>query len=141
MEAGGDPRKANQIAQRRAKKNKKKHNKKDTDVAVKTSWFDNYFEDYADAMREGNTDALDILIAKADKEDRKTSGYDPLKYTGTYVATATSQGTVDALRCFQSQVKIGMDRQGRLYLRRAGVAGGPDCGAGPWHRGLSDWAF
>ncbi len=58
MEAGGDPEKAKKIAQRReqqaSKKNKKnsKRHKKDTDVAVKTSWFDNYFEDYADAMRE-----------------------------------------------------------------------------------------
>ena len=42
----------------------------------------------------GDTDALDILVAKADKDARKTSGYDPSKYTGTYVATASSQGTV-----------------------------------------------
>lgn len=54
MEAGGDPRKAKQIEQKRAKKNKRnrKRSKNDSDVAVKTSWFDNYFKDYADAMRE-----------------------------------------------------------------------------------------
>jgi hypothetical protein len=71
----------------------------------------------------------------------QSQGYNPRQYVGTYVATAASIGTVDALRCFQSQVKIGIDRQGRLYLRRAGVAGGPDCGAGPSQRGLSEWAF
>jgi|EP01044_Picomonas_judraskeda_P010044 hypothetical protein len=54
MEAGGDPQKAARLAQQRASKKagKKKHKKNDTDVAVKTAWFDNYFEDYAEAMRE-----------------------------------------------------------------------------------------
>ncbi len=44
----------------------------------------------------GDTDALDILVAKADKDARKTSGYDPRKYVGTYVATSSSQNTVRA---------------------------------------------
>jgi hypothetical protein len=50
-------------------------------------------------------------------------------------------GTIDALRCFQSNVRIGLDRAGNLYLRRCGVAGGPDCGVGAAHRGLVDGAF
>ena len=48
------------------------------------------------AAIRGDTDALDILVAKADKDARKTSGYDPRKYVGTYVATAASHNTVRA---------------------------------------------
>ena len=33
-----------------SKKKKKREKKKDTDVSVKTSWFDNHFEDYADGI-------------------------------------------------------------------------------------------
>eukprot|EP01043_Picozoa_sp_COSAG02_P107919 COSAG02_NODE_43945_length_370_cov_0.763838_2_plen_50_part_01 len=40
MEGGGNSK----------KKKKKREKKKDTDVSVKTSWFDNHFEDYADGI-------------------------------------------------------------------------------------------
>ena len=129
-----------EIEKRRKQRDKDKK-KGHSDATLKTSWFDNHFKDYADAMREGDTEAVDRLVAQSDLKARKTSGYDPAKYVGTFVSTAASLQTVDALRCFQSQLKVGIDREGRLYLRRCGVAGGPDCGAGPAQRGLTEAAF
>ena len=126
---------------KKKKKKPKKLKSTETDAGLKASWFDNHFKDYTEAIASGDMDAVDRLVAKADKDARKTAGYDPSTYIGTYISTAASVGTIDRLRNFQSQVKVGIDRDGRLYLRRAGVAGGPDCGVGPCHRGLSENAF
>jgi hypothetical protein len=61
------------------------------------------------------------LVAKGSVDGAKTSGYDATKYIGTFVSTAESLTKIDALRCFESQVRIGIDREGKLYLRRSGV--------------------
>ena len=52
--AAKEAREAERLAQMEggggSKKKKKREKKKDTDVSVKTSWFDNHFEDYADGI-------------------------------------------------------------------------------------------
>eukprot|EP01052_Picozoa_sp_SAG31_P001698 SAG31_NODE_57_length_29727_cov_12.584568_19_plen_2101_part_00 len=67
--------------------------------------------------------------------------FEAWRYVGTYMTTLASVSTIDTLRGFEGQVRVGIDREGRLYIRRLGVAGGADSGAGGAHRGLVEHAF
>ena len=52
------------------------------------NFFENHFQDYAEALKSGDEDKKGRLVAKASIDGSKTAAYDPVKYTGTFVSTS-----------------------------------------------------
>ena len=125
----------------------------DNSAAANARWHANHFDQYAAAVKsnEDNPDGLGgagdpdemakILAAARPQEgvvrEDGPAEFEAWRYVGTYMTTLASVSTIDALRGFEGQIRIGVDRHGQLSLRRVGVAGGcppPPPAHAPHHR-------